>query len=117
MVDTPKPKWHEVRAVAITMVLRKERQRISGLWTESKYIIIIEIVKQGKPYVLLQVGRLRERYNAQKAEEVGKSESLCVMQWIWIQTLSRPKGSRLPTRIYLHEGIGAYEWNYVQRHD
>jgi hypothetical protein len=42
---------------------------------------------------------LQERYNAQKAEDVGKSEGLCAMQRIRVQDLPCPKGSRLPTRI------------------
>lgn len=40
----------------------------------------------------------------QKAEDVGKSEYLCVMQGIRVQDLPYPKGGRLPTRInYMKE--------------
>lgn len=50
------------------------------------------------------VGQSQERYNAQKAEDVGKSERLCVMQRIRVQALPYPKGGRLPTRInYMKE--------------
>lgn len=47
----------------------------------------------------LMVGQSQERYNVQKAEDVGKSEGLCAMQRIRVQDLPCPKGSRLPTRI------------------
>lgn len=51
-----------------------------------------------------RVGQPQERYNAQKAEDVGKSEGLCVMQGIGVQDLPQPKGGRLPTRInYMKE--------------
>ena len=56
-------------------------------------------MEQGKPYVPLRVGRLQERYNAQKAEDAGKSEGLCVTQGIRVQDLPCPKGGRLPARI------------------
>ena len=46
----------------------------------------------------------QERYNAQKAEDVGKSECLCVTQRIRVQDLPYPKGGRLLTRIdYMKE--------------
>lgn len=52
----------------------------------------------------LWVGQSQERYNAQKAEDVGKSECLCVMQRIRVQDLPCPKVSRLPTHInYMRE--------------
>ena len=47
----------------------------------------------------LRVGRLQERDNAQKAEDAGKSEGLCVTQGIRVQDLPCPKGGRLPARI------------------
>lgn len=51
-----------------------------------------------------RVGKLQELHNAQKVEDVGKSECLCVMQRIRVQDLPYPKGSRLPARInYMKE--------------
>lgn len=51
-----------------------------------------------------RVGKPQELYNAQKVEDAGKSECLCVMQGIRVQDLPCPKGSRLPARInYMKE--------------
>ena len=51
-------------------------------------ILIIQIVKQGKPYVFRKVGKSREMYNTQRAEDTGKSEGSYVMYEIGIQDLS-----------------------------
>ena len=54
-----------------------------------------------------RVGKSQELYNAQKVEDAGKSECLCVMQRIRVQDLPCPKGSRLPAHINYMKGLEA----------